>query len=133
MHDILCGKYSYFRLICQVKNITIFKYICCDCFLLDTVSFVCLFVGRLLCVVGAGLFSCTVDLIYPGAIFFIFQKCIIVFAFWNVFGRITLIENSVVDKTKFTPLSSWADTIQTDVKFSTIFWVRIFWMRIGKA
>jgi len=41
--------------------------------------------------------------------------------------------DSVVNKTEFTSLSSWADSIQANVELGTIIWISIFGVRIRKA
>jgi len=79
---------------------------------------------------GVKLFSCTVDGSEFTTIFFIFQKGVIVFAFSDIFGGVALSGDGVVDKTKFTTLSSWADSVQADVELGTIICISILWMRV---
>ena len=76
------------------------------------------------------LFSCTVDGSEFTTIFFIFQKGVVVFAFGDIFGGVALCGDGVVNETEFTTLSSWADTVQTDVELGTIIWISIFWVRV---
>jgi len=38
--------------------------------------------------------------------------------------------DGVVNEAEFTTLSSWADTVQTDVELGTIIWISIFWVRV---
>jgi len=44
-----------------------------------------------------------------------------------------LFGESVVNKTEFTSLSSWADSVQADVELGTVIWVSVFWVRIRKT
>ena len=53
--------------------------------------------------------------------------------FSNIFGRVALFGDSVVNETEFASLSSWADSVQANVKLGTVICVRIFWMRIRKT
>lgn len=69
----------------------------------------------------------------PGILLVIVQECVVVFAFRYIFRSITLLGELIVDQTKFTPLFSGGDAVQTDVEFSTVVSVGILGVRIVLA
>jgi len=60
----------------------------------------------------------------------IVQEGVVIFAFRYIFRSIALLGQLVVDKTKFTPLFSGRDAVQTDEEFSAVISVSILGMGI---